>query len=193
MPELSRLRVKNGRRRGILRYAFNARSLIPGNSKCSLRPSQHAEGLTFAPPQEYVSFFTWTKSWHSTDARVQIADVAAQHSNADHAWKQAFVYFYRFKARFRPNLSVLPAAFDSDAPQPRHGRCLIHELLETQPRKRGGVCRNRKQHKPSEKQNPQESAALDKAHFNTPPARRSRRSYQDWCSGRKACAPPARR
>jgi hypothetical protein len=97
---------------------------------------------------------------------MQISNVAAEHSNADHARQQAFVHFHCLKARFRPNLTVRPAAFHAEASEARYRRRLMHKFFEAQPRKCRSVCRNCKQRKPRQEQNPQESPPLHKAHFS---------------------------
>ncbi len=91
MPELPRARIKNGRGRRILRYSFYSRPSIPGNSKRSLRPSQHSEGFAFMAPEKYVCFLARAKCWCALDSRMQISNLAAEHTHADNAREQALV------------------------------------------------------------------------------------------------------
>src|SRR5882672_3541592 len=181
--EFARSRIKHRCSRGILGHGFHSRPRISRNSKRPLRPAENAVRLALAAPEKYVGLLARAKFRHSFHSRMQAVDRSSKRSNRDQPREQALVLFDDFEPRVRPDLAIFPSRFRTEATKPRHRRRLLRELLESQPRERGRARRDSKQCQPRQKQNPKKSPPLHITHFTVPPARRSRRSCPNLCSG----------
>ena len=116
-----------------------AGSRIARNAEGSLDPTRHRESSRARPLQKHDGVISRMEFGRALDGGGQMPDAPARQADRNFAGQISLQGLHDFERRHRPDRAVFPSRFGARTAHARHGVGSCGQLIEAEPRERGGA------------------------------------------------------